>query len=109
MASWLPCCQIAKGSAFLDPDFERIRIDLADGGDLHPRQIGDALTGRIGVEADERGPAIKVEPLQYVDLRGLLVAGDADLVDGEAETRGDRLCSGRDLATEPGSVEHARR
>ena len=86
-----------------------MRIDLADGRLLDPRQRGDALARGLYVEADQRRPAVQPEPAQHVDLGGLAIAGHLDLVDGKAGACGDPLHETVEMAAEIAAIRGARR
>ena len=105
-ASSPPCCQIANGSRSRRSSVDLVRIDLADRRDARPMAASRcAPRAAVGVEADQRRPAVEVELVENVDLGGLAVAGDPHLVDGEARAARSRLRDGGHMAAEIGAVE----
>src|SRR6185312_13296856 len=69
-----------------------------------PRQRQNLLARGGGTEADLGSPAIQAERAEHVDLGSLAVAGDMDIVDGEARARGDRLHDLRPLPAQIGAI-----
>src|SRR5262249_19065414 len=79
-----------KGVALIDRDLERIWIELLDGHLFDPGQRRNARTPRFDVEGDKRWELADPESVDDVDLGGLTLSGDLDLLDGETGPGGDR-------------------
>ena len=90
--------------ALLDAHLQRMRIDLAHRRNLDPGQRTDPLARGFGIEADQRRPAVELQPVQNVDLGGLAIADHLDLVDGKAGAGSDALDDAVDMPAEIGAI-----
>ena len=75
------------GLALDDGDLERVGKELLQRRLLDPRQRLDARLGGFEIEGEQRRELAEGEALEDVDLRGLALAGDLDVLDGEARPK----------------------
>src|SRR5690606_784200 len=83
-AKLLPELPDGEGLALDDLHLDTGGIDLAHFSALDPGKLGYALAGILHIKSHHRGPAIETNLLQDVDLRGLDVARDVDILDGKS-------------------------